>query len=535
MRVALAQIDTTVGDVAGNAERCARAIAAGASLGADLVLLPELALTGYPPEDLLFNEQFVSDTRAALDGLAACSTVPVLVGFAEAADGALHNAAALLEGGSIGAIYRKRALPNYGVFDEKRYFRPGRTALVVPLGGERVAPSICEDVWVPGPARDAARAGATVLANISASPFHAGKAAEREAMLSERARESGLWVLYCNLVGGQDELVFDGRSCVVAPDGTVVARAEAFSEDVLVAEIGDSAPGAAAPAPALDVGGPGEVYGAIVLGIRDYVRKNGFTDVVIGLSGGIDSALTAALAVDALGPGHVHGVLLPSRYSSPGSVRDARALAANLGIDVLDLSIEPVFEACLDTLAPVFAGRAQDVTEENLQARIRGTLLMALSNKFGWLVLATGNKSELAVGYSTLYGDMVGGFAPLKDVFKTRVYELARWRNARESSPVIPQAILDKPPSAELRPGQVDQDTLPPYDLLDAILERYVERGRSRDAIVAEGFDGGVVEQVIRMTDAAEYKRRQGPIGVKTTPRAFGRDRRMPITNRYRG
>jgi len=533
VRIALAQIDSVVGDIAGNTERILASRAEGERVAADLVILPELALTGYPPEDLLAKAHFIEDNLAAIERIAStCDSTSLLVGFVDSSDGVLHNAAALCRDGRIAHVYRKRLLPNYGVFDEERYFDPGQTALVADLAGQAVSPTICEDIWMPGVAAEAAGAGASLVVNISASPFHAGKGVDREAMLRNRAADNGVWVAYCNLVGGQDELVFDGRSALISPAGEVVARAASFSEDFVVADI---PPGEGSHAPRIEEmpGGEAEIYGALCLGLADYVGKNGFEEVVIGLSGGIDSALTAAVAVDALGPSRVHGVTMPSRYSSAGSVEDSRTLAANLGIECVELPIEQPFSAMLETLGPLFADRPADVTEENLQARVRGMLLMALSNKFGWLVLATGNKSELSVGYSTLYGDMVGGFAPLKDVFKTRVYELARWRNS--CGEVIPRSTIEKPPSAELRPDQTDQDTLPPYDVLDAILAAYVEEDQSREQIVAQGHDEQTVERVCRMVDASEYKRRQGPLGIRVTPKAFGKDRRMPVTNRYRG
>ena len=533
-RIALAQIDVTVGDIDANAVACIEAIGAARAAGAELILLPELALTGYPPEDLLAKDHFVEDARDALDRVAAASTgIRTMVGFVEREDDRLFNAAAVCEGGVVAQVYRKRRLPNYGVFDEERYFEPGEWHSMFDLGGLVAACTICEDIWVPNIAVDAAHEGADVLLNISASPFHAGKGLEREEMLRTRARDSGVWLAYCNLVGGQDELVFDGRSVLISPDGEIVARAKAFEPDLLVCDI--PAQGDVAVTGRIEelLADEEEVYRALALGLRDYFAKNGFTDAVLGLSGGIDSALTAALAVDALGAGHVHGVLLPSRYSSAGSVTDAEALAANLGIDCRTLPIEEPFAAVLGTLAPSFAGAVPDVTEENLQARVRGTLLMALSNKFGWIVLATGNKSELSVGYSTLYGDMVGGFAPIKDVAKTAVWDLARWRN--RGGEVIPVSSIDKAPSAELRPDQRDVDSLPSYDVLDPILKAYVEDDLSRDAIVSMGFDAAVVDRVCRMVDAAEYKRRQGPLGIKITEKAFGKDRRMPVTNRYRG
>jgi NAD+ synthase (glutamine-hydrolysing) len=529
-RIALAQIDATVGDIVGNADRVVDAARAALAQGADLLLVPELVLTGYPPEDLLAKEHFVDDAREALDRVAvACSGLTALVGFVDREGDALYNAAALCQGGVVATVYRKRRLPNYGVFDEERYFACGRRPVIFDVAGASAAVTICEDLWVPELAAEAAELGADLLLNASASPFHAGKGAEREAMLRARARDNGVWLAYCNLTGGQDELVFDGRSLVIAPDGRVVARACAFEQDLLVVDV--PADGHGRIEPRLE--GEPEVYGALVLGLRDYMRKNGFTDAIVGLSGGIDSALTATLAADALGARHVHGVMMPSRYSSPGSIADAEALCANLGIECRTLGVEGPFAALLDVLAPSLGSTAPDMTEENLQARVRGTLLMALSNKFGWLVLATGNKSELSVGYSTLYGDMVGGFAPIKDLYKTGVYELARWRN--RDGEVIPSASIGKPPSAELRPDQLDTDALPPYEVLDPVLRAYVEDDLSVDRIVARGADRSVVEQVARMVDAAEYKRRQGPMGIKITPKAFGKDRRMPVTNRYRG
>jgi NAD+ synthase (glutamine-hydrolysing) len=532
VRLALAQINAVVGDIDGNADRVLRALEQSAKAAVDLVVVPEMVLTGYPPEDLLAKGHFVDDNLAALQRVAAaCTGLAAIVGFVGRSDGVLHNAAALCSDGGVAKVYHKRLLPNYGVFDEERYFEPGGVWLVSEVAGVRVAPTICEDIWMPGVAAEVAGAGASLVLNLSASPFHAGKGTDREVMLQARAADNGVWLAYCNLVGGQDELVFDGRSVAISPTGEIVGRAASFTEDLLVVDIPGQNAGAGPVAPM--PGGAEEVYDALCLGLKDYVLKNGFTDVVIGLSGGIDSALTAAVAADALGPDRVHGVTMPSRYSSAGSVEDSRTLAARLGIELRELSIEPPFSAMLETLAPAFRGLETDVTEENLQARVRGTLLMGLSNKFGWLVLATGNKSELSVGYSTLYGDMVGGFAPLKDVFKTRVYELARWRN-REAE-VIPARTIDKPPSAELRPDQTDQDTLPPYDVLDDILAAYVESDLSRGRIIARGHDASTVDRVCRMVDAAEYKRRQGPLGIRVTPKAFGKDRRMPVTNRYRG
>jgi len=530
-RIALAQIDCTVGDIAGNAALIVGAARSALAQRCDLLLVPELALTGYPPEDLLAKDHFVDDAREQLDRVAAeCEGIIAIVGFVDREGDVLYNAAAVCTGGEVRGVYRKRRLPNYGVFDEERYFEPGNVPLLLEVDGQVCALTICEDVWVPELVAEAKRLGAGVVLNVSSSPFHVGKGSDREEMLRGRAGDNGVYLAYCNLVGGQDELVFDGRSVVIDPHGEVMARAHAFRPDLLIAEL------PAAPSPVREealLGGHDEVWSALVLGLADYFGKNGFEDAVIGLSGGIDSALTAALAVDALGAGNVHGVMLPSRYSSPGSVEDARALCDNLGIECRTLPIEGPFAAMLETLGPSFDGLESGVAEENLQARVRGTLLMALSNKFGWIALATGNKSELSVGYSTLYGDMVGGFAPIKDLYKTRVYELARWRNRQRE--VIPAASIEKPPSAELKPGQLDTDALPPYDVLDRVLHDYIENDRSIDEIVAGGVDREVVVRVARMVDAAEYKRRQGPLGIRVTPKAFGKDRRMPVTNRYRG
>lgn len=530
MRLAIAQIDAVVGDISGNLRRALEAVGRAEEAGAALTLLPELALTGYPPEDLLHKQHFVHDNLEALREMAAGSRQAVVVGFVDRGDGRLHNSAALCRGGEVVRVYHKRRLPNYGVFDERRYFEPGTDECIVGIEGEAAALTVCEDVWVPELVAEAVTGGSSVVVNISASPFHMGKGVRREEMLSRRARDNGVWLAYCNLVGGQDELVFDGRSAVFSPEGEVVARARSFEEDLLVVDLppgARSAVGRIEPVPA----GEEEVYAALRLGLGDYIRKNGFTDAVLGLSGGVDSSLTAVLAADTLGASHVHGVLMPSPFSSEGSLVDARALADNLGIDTFELPIGPAYEEALSTLRPVFQDRPFDVAEENLQARIRGLLLMGLSNKFGWIVLATGNKSELSVGYSTLYGDLVGGFAPIKDVLKTQVYDLSRWRNSLGA--VIPEATLSKVPSAELRPGQTDRDTLPSYEVLDAILRGYVEEDHSPEEIVGHGNDEETVLRVTRMVDAAEYKRRQGPLGIKITPKAFGRDRRMPVTNRY--
>ena len=533
MRVGLAQIDTTVGDINGNVAKMLRAVSQAEAAGVGFLLFPELTITGYPPEDLLSKPHFVEANLDALEMVAAACGNATLVGFVDREGDTLYNAAALVGNHRILKVYRKRRLPNYGVFDEERYFEPGDEVGLIELGGIMFAQTVCEDIWSPEIAAEAVAEGASIIFNISASPYHAGKGEQREQMLRQRATENGVWLAFCNLVGGQDELVFDGRSALISPSGDVIARGASFAEDLVIADftVGSKLGAAEHMQP---VPGPeAEVYEALVLGLRDYVDKNGFSEVVLGLSGGIDSALTAAVAADALGPERVHGVMMPGPYSSAGSIEDSKALAANLGIDLMEVPIAGPFGAFGEALAPVFDGLEPDVTEENLQARVRGTLLMALSNKFGWLVLATGNKSELSVGYSTLYGDMVGGFAPIKDVLKTRVYDLARWRNTEAE--VIPAATIEKPPSAELRPDQTDQDSLPPYEVLDAILALYVERDCSVDEIVAEGHERPVVERVIAMVDAAEYKRRQGPLGVKITPKAFGKDRRMPVTNRYRG
>lgn len=535
MRLALAQIDTTVGDIDGNARKIIEVVARAQEAGAGFILLPELTLTGYPPEDLLAKPHFVEANLDALELVSSACGNATIVGFVDRIGDDLYNAAALCGNHRVLQVYHKRRLPNYGVFDEERYFEPGDAPGLIELGGAMFASTICEDIWTPDIAQEVVGEGARVIFNISASPFHTGKGDERERMLQERARDNNVWLAYCNLVGGQDELVFDGRSVLIAPSGDVVARAASFAEDLVIADFAPEGKLGAAEH-VMPVPGPEEeVYLALATGLSDYVHKNGFEDVVLGLSGGIDSALTAAIAVDALGAEHVHGVMMPSRYSSAGSVDDSRDLAERLGIETIELPIEGVFSAFLETLEPAFEGTEPGVAEENLQARVRGSLLMALSNKRGWLVLATGNKSELSVGYSTLYGDMVGGFAPIKDVLKQRVYELARWRNGRDGAAVIPDAIIEKAPSAELRPDQTDQDTLPAYEVLDAILAEYVESDRSIDEIVSQGHDRETVERVARMVDAAEYKRRQGPLGIKITPKAFGKDRRMPVTNRFRG
>ncbi|MEA2392673.1 MAG: hypothetical protein QOJ82_564 [Solirubrobacteraceae bacterium] len=571
MRVALSQLNQTVGDIAGNEAKIREQLARAREAGAQLALFPELAVSGYPPEDLLLKEHFLADARAAVDRIAAdAQGIVAVVGFPERAEDA-YNAAAVCADGAVQAIYRKVNLPNYGVFDELRYFQRGPGGAIVEIDGVKVGLTICEDIWVPGPPMtDEALAGARLVINISASPYQAGKGRERERMIAQRARDNLAAVAFCALVGGQDELVFDGHSFVVDHEGDVIARAPQFAEDLLIADVDVEAAGAArlrdtrqrpaAREVASDVamlgafategrsdpaapGGPvadlldedAEVYAALVLGTRDYVAKTGFEHVVLGLSGGIDSTLVALVAVDALGPERVTCVTMPSPYSSSGTRDDAKELAANLGVELLELPIGEPMEGYDELLRQVFADREPDLTEENLQARIRGNLLMALSNKFGWLVLTTGNKSEMSVGYSTLYGDSAGGFAVIKDVPKLLVYRLVRERARRDERSPVPESILTRAPSAELRPDQRDDDSLPPYEVLDAILEGYVEQDLGREHLIARGLPAEDVDRVIRMVDRAEYKRRQNPPGIKVTSKAFGRDRRMPITNRYGG
>jgi NAD+ synthase (glutamine-hydrolysing) len=567
LRVALGQINTVVGDLDGNVERIVAAIAKAEEADADLVALPELAITGYPPEDLVLKPGFVADNRVALQKVAArTGRCAAIFGFVDARSD-LHNAAAVCAHGQVLGVYHKRLLPNYAVFDEQRYFTPGVEPLeLFVIGGVRVGVSVCEDAWSPhGPIAQQAAGGAELVVNINASPFFAGRLGQRERMLATRAADASCALAYVNQVGGQDELVFDGASMVVDADGDLVARAEQFREDLLVVDLdvrpvfrkrlldprgrtsSETLPEvivteqAVAPheattptiAPALDP--VAEVYEALVLGTRDYVQKNGFTDVVLGLSGGIDSSLVSCVAADALGAEHVHTVAMPSRYSSEGSKSDAELLATNLGVDHRVIAIEEAFAAFLDLLAPSFEGREPDLTEENLQSRIRGMLLMALSNKFGWLVLTTGNKSEMAVGYSTLYGDSAGGFAVIKDVPKLMVYRLCAYANERAGRELIPQAVFTKPPSAELRPDQRDDQSLPAYEVLDPIIEAYVEQDRTAAELIADGFDEDTVRRITRLVDLSEYKRRQSPPGVRVTAKAFGKDRRLPITNRYRG
>ena len=545
LRIAGAQLDLIVGDITGNESRIIEAMAWAEGEEADVLLLPEMAINGYPPEDLVLRGDFVDAGVAALGRIAAHSgEMTTVVGFVDrsvAPDGPddsvvrdVANAAAVIRGGEVVGVYHKVLLPNYGVFDEDRYFSVGSSpSQVWNIASVSVGISVCEDIWTDdGPPIQQAAAGAQVLLNINASPFHRGKAHGREQMLADRARQSNAPVVYLNLVGGQDELVFDGASVVVAADGTVVHRSPQFEEDLFVVDT-PLAGEPVTPGPVAPLLDPvEELHQALVVGLRDYVTKNGFGEVVIGLSGGIDSALTAAVAVDALGPEGVWGLSMPSRFSSQHSVDDARQLAENLGIRFDVTPMDAVYGAFLDTLATLFDGTEFGVAEENLQARARGAILMALSNKFGPMVLATGNKSEMAAGYATLYGDMVGGYSVLKDVFKTQVYELARWRN--KDTEVIPQNSIDKPPSAELRPDQKDTDSLPPYEILDAVLERYVEEDVSAAAIVADGYDSELVRRITRMVDRNEYKRRQAAPGVKVTTKAFGKDRRLPITNAYR-
>ena len=570
MRLALVQMNTTVGDLEGNRRRILERLGEAQARGADLVLFPELAVTGYPPEDLLLRPGFIRAAEASLHEIAAAVRGTVALVGAPHYDRDLYNACAVCADGRVQAIYRKRFLPNYGVFDEDRYFAPGRDEILLRVAGALVGPTVCEDVWQPGPpATDLALAGAELIANISASPFHVGKDREREAMLVTRARDNACLLALCNAVGGQDELIFDGHSVVIDDEGEVLARAPGFEEALLVVDVepgevigrrlndvrrralarerlhapeipvlelavepGDRTPVESTLAEPLD--DLEQMRLALELGLRDYVDKNGFREVVVGVSGGIDSALTAALAVEALGAERVHCVSMPSRFSSEGTRTDARRLAETLGADFREVPIEEIVGAFGRALADSFAGREPDLTEENVQARTRGVLLMALSNKFGWLVVTTGNKSELSVGYATLYGDMAGGFSLLKDVYKTDVFRLARHLNERAGRELIPQSIIDRPPSAELRDGQLDEDSLPPYPALDRVLKAYVEEDRSRAELTADGFDRDVVERAIAMIDRAEYKRRQAPPGVKLHPKAFGRDRRTPITNRWR-
>jgi NAD+ synthase (glutamine-hydrolysing) len=587
IRIALAQANLTVGDVDGNAEVVADWIDRARRAGAQLVVFPEQTITGYPAEDLWLKSNFLREARRALEEIAArVEGIVAVVGYPER-DSATYNAAAVIADGAVRATYRKVLLPNYSVFDERRYFEPGDGPALVEMAGVRVGLTVCEDIWYPGPpASVEALAGASLIVNPSASPYHRGKGLAREEMIQQRARETGAAFAMCNLVGGQDELVFDGHSVVVSARGETVARAAQFEEDLAVADLelppqatrrgghGEPPAGASAPvlvrleAPAADGGlephlaevlGPdAEVYKALKLGLRDYVTKNGFERVLVAVSGGIDSALVALIATDALGPERVTCVVMPSPHSSAETQADARALVANLGVELMEIPIAPAMSAYEDLLAAGAAssdgarspqsapatetareieagGAGHDLAAENIQARIRGNLMMALSNRFGWLVLTTGNKSEMSVGYATLYGDMAGGFAVIKDVPKTLVYRLVRYRNGIEKCDLIPASVLDRAPSAELRPDQRDEDSLPPYEVLDRILTAYVEEDRGREEIAAEGIDPELVDEVIAMVDRSEYKRRQAPPGIRITPKAFGRDRRLPITNRFRG
>ncbi len=577
LRIALAQMDPTVGDVEGNARAALEWIERARDAGAGLVVLPELVISGYPPEDLLLKAHFLDACRQALDRLAAqVDGIVAVVGFPEG-DLAVHNSAAVIADRLVQAVYRKCLLPNYGVFDERRYFEPGDVGGVVELGAVRVGLTVCEDIWFPGPpASMEALSGATLVVNASASPYHRGKGLARERLVADRARETSAAFALCNAVGGQDELVFDGHSVVVSPTGETLARAGQFDEELLVCDLdleacgpreGGGAPvlaslerreprGAVERSLAEPLDAVAEVYAALRLGLADYVRKNGFERVLVAVSGGIDSALVALLAADALGGDRVTCVVMPSPHSSTETQEDARSIARNLGAELVEIPIEPAMAAyegllvsadggwtsgpdARPTSDPTARGReaehAVGLAAENVQARIRGNLIMALSNRHGWLVLTTGNKSEMSVGYATLYGDMAGGFAVIKDVPKTLVYDLVRYRNELDGRELVPGSVLERAPSAELRPGQLDEDSLPPYDLLDRILEAYVEDDQGREELIAAGLESEAVDDVLAMVDRAEYKRRQAPPGIKITPKAFGRDRRLPITNRYRG
>ena len=574
LRLALAQIDPTVGDIEGNAELIRDSIERARDAGAQLVLLPELCLSGYPPEDLVLRSDFLDAVGEGLDSIATdVEGTVALVGFPERVERAAaeledfdplidpppppaYNSLAVLADGEVRGVYRKCELPNYGVFDERRYFEPGTEPALISVDGVPIGLTVCEDIWHRGfPENDEVAAGARLVVNSSASPYHRGKGRAREAMIADRSRANGAAFALCNTVGGQDELVFDGASVVIGPEGETLARAAQFEPELLLCDLllpagGGAGGGGVRTLAELTSGAPSEeagetrlaepiateeaeVYAALTLGLRDYVEKNGFERVVIALSGGIDSALVTLIAVDALGPERVSVVVMPSPHSSDETQADARAIAANLGVELIEISIEEAMNAYMDALGPAFEGREPDLAEENLQARIRGNLVMALSNKFGWLVLTTGNKSEMSVGYATLYGDMAGGFAVIKDIFKLLVYRLVEWRNEREGRELVPASVIERPPSAELRPDQLDEDSLPPYEVLDRILEAYVERDEGVEALVAQGLPEEVVREVIRLVDRAEYKRRQAPPGIRVSTKAFGRDRRLPITNRF--
>ncbi len=539
MKIGLAQINCTVGDLEGNFQKIKKWLKGAENLGIDVVSFPELTITGYPPEDLLLKHGFVEDNLKKIKELAKLvKNTVAIVGFVARSGKAFYNAAAVIKKGKIVAIYHKMCLPNYGVFDEKRYFKPGQNPLIFKIGKVNCGLNICEDIWEKqGPTEKQAKKGAKIIFTINASPYHQGKIKERERIVKEQAKNNKVSVVYTNLVGGQDELVFDGQSMVVDSSGRVVARAKAFEEELLVVDTNiknskfEYRNSKQTLRHKFQIPNNEEVHKALELGLRDYVHKNGFEKVVIGLSGGIDSALTATLAVDALDKENVIGVFMPSRFSSRESKEDAKKLAKNLRIKLLNIPIEPIFKVYLKTLRPQFSKLRPDIAEENIQARIRGNILMALSNKFNWLVLTTGNKSEMSVGYATLYGDMAGGFAPIKDIPKTLVYKLAKYRNSL--SVVIPQRVLVKEPSAELRKNQKDRDALPPYETLDPILKAYVEKDLDMDTILRSGFNKKIVAKVLNMVDKSEYKRRQSPPGIKITPKAFGKDRRMPITSKY--
>ncbi len=578
LRIALCQINTTVGDLRGNVDMVIRAYRAADAAGADLAVFPEMTITGYPPEDLVLRPGFVADNQRALQAVAsATGRCVAVVGFADGVAGVgfadrvagvgfadrapastdVYNAAAICAGGRVVGVYHKRELPNYAVFDEIRTFRPGSEPLeLFEIAGVAVGVTICEDIWISGgPVRQLGVGGAQLIVNINGSPYHQGKRLEREELLRRQVAEGGCPIVYLNLIGGQDELVFDGGSMIAGPDGSIIGRAAQFAEDLVVVdvEVADRVKDRAAfPITPVSVAHPtpipcpvraeaepleptAELYEALVLATRDYVRKSGFGEVCLGLSGGIDSSLTAVIAAEALGPENVHGVLMPSRFSSDHSVTDAEKLAVALGIDHRSIAIEPAHAAFLDMFAPSFRGRATDLTEENLQSRIRGVVLMGLANKFGWLVLTTGNKSEAAVGYSTLYGDTAGAFAVIRDVYKLTVYELSHYANERAGAMVIDESVLTKAPSAELRPDQRDDQSLPPYDVLDPVLRGYVELDMTVAELIADGFDPDLVTRICRLVDVAEYKRRQTPVGPRVTTKGFGRDRRIPIVNRYRG